>query len=165
MRKQLLGLLVPLMAFVMIADAADMTGTGVAASSALQKLEVANSQDGLRVEFKAKGALAPRVTTLDSPARIVIDFPNTVMATAQSRISVGRDGVKDVRVGMDGQARPTTRVVVDLTANCQHELVAGPDGSFILKIHDAVVAQRPTAPCRAPRRKWSRFPLLSLLLR
>lgn len=146
MRKQLLGLLVPLMAFVMIADAADMTGTGVAASSALQKLEVANSQDGLRVEFKAKGALAPRVTTLDSPARIVIDFPNTVMATAQSRISVGRDGVKDVRVGMDGQARPTTRVVVDLTANCQHELVAGPDGSFILKIHDAVVAQRPTAP-------------------
>jgi type IV pilus secretin PilQ/predicted competence protein len=146
MRKQLLGLLVPLMAFVMIAEAADMTGTGVATSSALQKLEVANSQDGLRVEFKAKGALAPRVTTLDSPARIVVDFPNTVMATGQSRINVGRDGVKDVRVGMDGQTRPTTRVVVDLTANCQHELVAGPDGSFILKIHDAAVAQRPTAP-------------------
>jgi type IV pilus secretin PilQ/predicted competence protein len=146
MRKQLLGLLVPLMAFVMIAKAADMTGKEVATSAALQKLEVANSQDGLRVEFKAKGALAPRVTTLDSPARIVVDFPNTVMATAQSRISVGRDGVKDVRVGMDGQAPPTTRVVVDLDASCQHELVAGPDGSFILKIHDAVVAQRRTAP-------------------
>ena len=146
MRKQLLGLLVPLMAFVMIAKAADMTGKEVATSAALQKLEVANSQDGLRVEFKAKGALAPRVTTLDSPARIVVDFPNTVMATAQSRISVGRDGVKDVRVGMDGQAPPTTRVVVDLDASCQHELVAGPDGSFILKIHDAVVAQRATAP-------------------
>lgn len=151
MRKQLLGLLVPLLAFVLIAAAADMTGKGVAASAALQRLEVAHSQDGLRVEFKAKGTLAPKVTTLDSPARIVVDFPNTVMATAQSRISVGRDGVKDVRVGMDGQVPPNTRVVVDLTNmdladSRQHELVAGPDGSFILKIHDAVLAHRQPAP-------------------
>jgi type IV pilus assembly protein PilQ len=151
MRKQLLGILVPLLAFILIAAAADTTGTGVAASAALQRLEVAHSQDGLRVEFKAKGALAPKVTTLDSPARIVVDFPNTVMATAQSRISVGSDGVKDVRIGMDGQTPATTRVVVDLAGNDlassrQHELVAGPDGSFVLKIHDAVLAHRQTAP-------------------
>jgi type IV pilus assembly protein PilQ len=150
MRKQLLGLLVPLMAFVLIADAADMTGKGVAASAALQKLEVAHSQDGLRVEFKAKGTLLPKVTTLDSPARIVVDFPNTVMATAQSLISVGQDGVKDVRVGMDGQVPPSTRVVVDLSDKRQHELVAGPDGSFTLILkaanHDAVVAHRQAAP-------------------
>ena len=71
------------------------------------------------------------------------------MATAQSRISVGRDGVKDVRVGMDGQVPPSTRVVVDLDlagGSRQHELVAGPDGSFVLSIHDAVVAHRQTAP-------------------
>jgi len=153
MRKQLLGILVPLLAFVVttFAAAADTTGTGVTASAALQRLEVAHSQDGLRVEFKAKGALAPKVTTLDSPARIVVDFPNTVMATAQSRISVGSDGVKDVRIGMDGQTPATTRVVVDLAGNDlassrQHELVAGSDGSFVLKIHDAVLAHRQTAP-------------------
>ena len=82
MRKQLLGLFVTLLAFVLIAAAADITGKGVAkeTTAALQRLEVTHSQDGLRVEFKAKGALAPRVTTLDSPARIVVDFPNTVMA-------------------------------------------------------------------------------------
>jgi len=154
MRKQLLGLLVPLLTFVVTtsAVAADMTGKGVAASAALQRLEVADSQDGLRVEFKAKGALAPKVTTLDSPARIVVDFPNTVMATAQSRITVGRDGVKDVRVGMDGQVPPNTRVVIDLAdANRRaHELVAGPDGSFVLNIHDAVVAHRQPAPATKP---------------
>ena len=152
MRKQLLGLLVPLLTFVLIAAAADMTGKGVAAGAALQKLEVAHSQDGLRVEFKAKGTLAPRVSTLDSPARIVVDFPNTVMGTAQSRITVGSDGVKDVRAGMDGQVPPTTRVVVDLDlagGSRQHELVAGPDGSFVLQIHDAVVAHRqPTAAAK-----------------
>jgi len=143
--RKLLGVFVPLLAFVLIAAAADVTGKGVAASAALQRLEVAHSQDGLRVEFKAKGTLAPKVTTLDSPARIVVDFPNTVMATAQSRISVGSDGVKDLRVGMDGQVPPSTRVVVDLAASRQHELVAGPDGSFILTIHDAVVANRQPA--------------------
>src|SRR6202158_3363730 len=153
MRKQLLGLLVPLLTVVLIAAAADMTGKGVAAGAALQRLEVAHSHDGLRVEFKAKGTLAPRVSTLDSPARIVVDFPNTVMGTAQSRISVDSDGVKDVRAGMDGHVPPNTRVVVDLdlaggnlAGSRQHELVAGPDGSFILNIHDAVVARRPPAP-------------------
>ncbi len=166
MRKQLLGILVPLLAFVVImnAAAADMTGKGVAkeTTAALQRLEVTHSQDGLRVEFKAKGTIAPKLTTLDSPARIVVDFPNTVMATAQSRISVGSDGVKDVRVGMDGQAPPTTRVVVDLAgsdlANVrQHELVAGPDGGFILQIHGSALAQRQpaaeksVAPSAAPK--------------
>ena len=152
MRKQLLGLLVPLLAFVLIAAAADMTGKGVAASARLQRLEVTDSQDGLRVEFTAKGAQAPKVTTLDSPARIVVDFPNTVMATAQSRISVGRDGVKDVRVGMDGQVPPNTRVVVDLAGSRQHELVASPDGGFILKIanRDAVLAHgQPAAAAKS----------------
>ena len=150
MRKQLLGLMVSLLAFVLIAAAADTTGKGVAASARLQKLEVTDSQDGLRVEFKAAGTLAPKVSTLDSPARIVVDFPNTVMATAESHISVGRDGVKGVRIGMDGEVPPTTRVVIDLAASCQHELMPGKDGGFILKIHDAALAHRQgTAPAAA----------------
>src|ERR1700723_3731163 len=146
MRKQLLGLTVSLLAFVLIAAAADTTGKEVAASARLQRLEVAHSQDGLRVEFRATGQLAPKVTTLESPARIVVDFPNTVMATGQSRINVDTDGVKDVRVGMSGGVSPSTRVVLDLAGNDlagrQHELVAGPDGSFVLTVHDAAVAHR-----------------------
>ena len=90
MRKQLLGLLVPLLAFVLIAAAADTTGKGVATGAALQKLEVAHSQDGLRVEFKAKGALAPKVTTLDSPARIVRSAHSGLLYNGQSASSRGR---------------------------------------------------------------------------
>ena len=89
------------------------------------------------------------LTTLESPARIVVDFSNTVMATGQSRINVGSDGVKDVRVGMSGGSAPSTRVVLDLAGNDlagrQHELVAGPDGSFVWTVHDAVVAHRQIA--------------------
>ncbi len=155
MRKQLLGLLVPLLAFVMSAAAGDMTGKEMAASARLQRIDIAHSQDGLRVEFKAKGTLAPKVSTLESPARIVVDFPNTVMATAQNHISVGSDGVKGVRIGMDGQAPPTTHVVIDLASSDsassrQHELVVGADGGFVLKIHDAVLAHRQAAAAATP---------------
>ena len=150
MRKQLLGLILPLLAFVLIAAAADLPGKGVAAASALQRLEVAHSPDGLRVEFTAKGVLAPKVTTLDSPARIVVDLPNTVMATGQHQISVGSDGVKAVRIGMNGQVPPTTRVVVDLDAARQPELLAGKDGHFTLKIQDAALAKRTAAPAAQP---------------
>src|ERR1035438_6413426 len=140
MRKQLLGLMVSVLAFVLMAAAADTTGKGVAASARLQRLEVTHSPDGLRVEFKAEGTLTPNVSTLDSPARIVVDFPNTVMATAQNHIAIGRDGVKDVRIGMDAEVPHHTRVVFDLAKTCQPELVKNPNGGFILQIHDATVA-------------------------
>ena len=135
MRKQLLGLIVSVLAFVLIASAADMTGKGTEASAQLERLGIAHSQDGLRVEFKAKGTLAPRVTTLESPSRIVIDLPHTVMATSQNHVTVGQDGVEDVRIGMDGKGN--TRVVVDLTARHQHELVADENGGFVLKVGEA----------------------------
>ena len=140
MRKQLLGLIVPLLAFVVIASAADMSGKGAAASAQLERLEVAHSQDGVRVQFKAKGSLAPRVTTLQSPARLVIDLPNTVMATRQSHVVVDEEGVKDIRIGMDGQHN--TRVVVDLAATCRHELVPASDDSFVLKIGNPAADRR-----------------------
>jgi type IV pilus assembly protein PilQ len=145
MRKQLLGLIVSLLAFVLIASAADMTGNGAEASAQLERLDIAHGQDGLRIEFKAKGTLAPRVTTLESPSRIVVDLPHTVMATSQNHLNVSQDGIQDVRVGMDGKGN--TRVVVDLTTSRSHELVAGENGSFTLRIgeirHQATVVAKP----------------------
>jgi type IV pilus assembly protein PilQ len=145
MRKQVLGLLIPLLALALVATAADVT---VKAASSLERLEVSHDRDGLRVEFKAKGPLAPKVTTLDSPARIVVDLPNTVMATAQNSIPVGQDGVKGIRIGMD--ARHTTRVVLDLTGNdltgnLQHQLVAGANGTYALMVTAPAPASK-TAP-------------------
>ena len=163
MRKQLLGLIVALLAFVLIAAAADTPGKGMVTTAALQRLEVTRGQDGLRVEFKAKGVVTPQVTTLDSPARIVVDLPNTVMATRLSHISVGSEGVKGVRVGMNGRVPPSTRVVVDLASARQHELVIGQDGSFILKIQDAVVAKGEAASTATPEAAQKLAPAPALL--
>src|SRR5262252_7787556 len=150
MRKQLLGIILPLLAFVLIAAAADIPGKGAVATAALQRLEVAHSPEGLRVEFTAKGMTAPKLTTLDSPARIVVDLPNTVMATGQQLVKVGSDGVKAVRIGMNGQVPPTTRLVVDLEGARQPELVAGKDGHFTLKLQAPNLAQSRPAPVAKP---------------
>jgi type IV pilus assembly protein PilQ len=84
----------------------------------------------------------PRLSTLDNPARIVVDLPNTVVTTSHGLISVNGDGVKDVRLGMDGRSTPTSRIVVDLTQACRHELVPGSDNSLVLKLYTKSVVAK-----------------------
>ena len=55
-----------------------------------------------------------KVSSLDSPARVIVDLPETIMAAGRTHISVGSASVKDVRIGSDGQTPPNTRIVVDL---------------------------------------------------
>ncbi len=109
--------------------------------SQLDRVNVIRDADHVRVEMKANGAVTPKLSTLDSPARVVIDLPETVMATGQTHIAVGSDGVKGVRIGMTGQAHPTTRVVVDLEKACAYELTPGPAGKLVLTLHANTVAK------------------------
>jgi len=124
-----------MLVMVLIAASAQTQGAGAEAPkhAALQKVNVVRTGDGFSVEISARGAVKPRLSTLDSPARIVVDLPNTVVATSRSLISVDGDGVKDVRLGMDGQG--SSRVVVDLTKACRHELVPGSDNTLVLKLY------------------------------
>ncbi|HVO81856.1 MAG TPA: type IV pilus secretin PilQ [Terriglobales bacterium] len=150
MRKQLLGVFLPLLVMVLFAAAeTQSTGTEASPHAALQKVSVVRGQDGISVEITARGQVAPQLSTLDRPERVVLDLPNTVMATAQSHISVDSEGVKGVRVGMDGQKPPTTRVVVDLEQACRYELVPGSDHKLVLKLRPAA-AQAAKKPAKAP---------------
>ena len=126
-----------MLVMVLIAASAQTQGAGTDAPkhAALQKVNVVRTADGVSVEIRAHGTVKPRLSTLDNPARIVVDLPNTVVATAHGLISVNGDGVKDVRLGMDGRSTPTSRIVVDLTQACRHELVSGSDNSLVLKLY------------------------------
>ena len=133
MRKQQLTMFVSLLVLVVGAAAAQTP-------SQLDRVNVVRSTDDIRVEMSSSGTLSPKLSTLDSPARVVVDLPETVMATGQTRIAVGAAGVKGVRIGMDGQAHPTTRIVVDLEKACAYELTPGPAGKLVLTLHaNAVV--------------------------
>jgi type IV pilus assembly protein PilQ len=108
--------------------------------SQLDRVNVVRGTDDIRVEMSSQGTLSPKLSTLDSPVRVVVDLPGTVMATGQTRIPVGAAGVKDVRIGMDGQTHPTTRIVVDLDKVCAYELTPGPAGKLVLTLHANAVA-------------------------
>ena len=144
MRKQWLAMVLALPILVLVTVAAQTQSTD-ATHAALERLNVVRSDDGISVEFTARGLVTPKLSTLASPARVVIDLPNTV-AVDQHPIAVGNDGVKGVRVGMNGQTPPTTRVVVDLEHACQFELVPGTDNKFTVRLHSGATVAKSAKP-------------------
>jgi type IV pilus assembly protein PilQ len=151
MRKQFLTVLLPALVVGLITVSAQTqsAGTDAPKHAALQKVNVVRTGDGFSVEISARGDMKPRLSTLDSPARIVVDLPNTVVATSRGLIKVDADGVKDVRLGMDGQG--SSRVVVDLSQACRHELVTGSNNTLVLKLFTkSEVAQASQPAVKAP---------------
>ncbi len=147
MRKQLHTMFVPMLLLAVVAAAAQTPASQPAGQrNELDRVNVVRGTDDIRVELSSRGAVTPKVSTLDSPARLVVDLPETVMATAQKRIAVNASGVKDVRIGMDGQTPPTTRIVVDLDKACAYDLTPGTAGKLVLTLHAQAVAQAATAP-------------------
>jgi len=117
---------------------------GASQRNELQRVNVVRGMDEVRVEISARGAVTPKLSTARSPERLIMDLPGTVMVTGQSRISVGGEDVKGVRIAMDGQKPPTTRIVVDLEHACRYELNPSSDGKLVLTLHT-----RPTSVASA----------------
>jgi type IV pilus assembly protein PilQ len=133
---------VSLLVFAMALGAAAQT------PSQLDRVNVVRGTDEIRVEISSHGAVTPKLSSLDSPARVVVDLPETVMMTGQRHILVGTAEVKDVRIGTDGQKPPTARVVIDLNQACTYELTPGPAGKLVLTLHGNTAAKA-TAPAVA----------------
>jgi type IV pilus assembly protein PilQ len=152
----MLGTISALLTIVLVAGA-QTPGTEAATHAALQKVTVVRGETGVSIELTAKGAITPRVETLSSPSRLVVDLPNTALATSVTRIHVGNNGVTGVRIGTDASA--TTRVVVDLERPLKYELVPGPGEKLTLKLDSgsliahSSVPQTPAAQAPAPSAK------------
>ena len=150
MRKQLLSVFLPMLLLGLVASAAEMPASQPASQkNELQRVNVVRGTDEIRVVMNARGAVTPKLSTADSPARLVVDLPGTVMATGQTHITVGSAGVKGVRIGTDGQTPPTTRVVVDLEHACRYELTSSVDGKLVLTLHTQPVTA--AAKVNAPK--------------
>jgi len=104
-------------------------------SNQLQHVNVVPGSDDIQIEINSSRAIAPRVSKLSSPARVLVELPETIVATAQNKIPVGSGGVKGVRIGMDGKTPPTTSVVVDLEKALSYDVASGPAGKVTLILH------------------------------
>ena len=131
MRKQLCKTISALLALSLFAGA-ETPATEAGGTAALRKINVVRAADGISIEMTTSGDVTPKVEALSSPARIVVDLPNTKVRTSSSRIAVGSDGVLGVRVGTD--ARQMTRIVVDLERPAPYKLLPGPGDQLSLKI-------------------------------
>src|SRR5204863_10062248 len=143
MRKQLLGGFISLLLLVFIAAAAETQRTGTVKHAVLQKVDVVRGDDSVSLEMTARGQLTPQLSTLTHPARVVLDLPYTSVATSQTHIDVGSNGVQTVRVGMNGQQPPSTRVVIDLQQACKYELMPVDGNNLDLKLHIRPVVAKP----------------------
>jgi hypothetical protein len=123
----------------------------------LQHVNVVPGGNNIQIEISSSNAVTPQVTKLSSPARLLIELPETVVATSQNKIPVGSGGVKGVRIGMDGKNPPTTSVVVDLEKPLTYDVSSGPAGKFALILHTldgsapapTVAKSAVTAPAKA----------------
>jgi Tfp pilus assembly protein PilP len=136
--------------------AAAKTASSASASSSssssnqLQHVSVVPGADGIAIEISSSQAVTPRVSKLNSPARIVVELPETVVASAQNKIPVGSAGVKGVRIGMDGKTPPTTSVVIDLEKPLAYELTPSAAGKVILTLHTQEAAPSVAKASPAP---------------
>ena len=141
---------------------AAIPGTKATAKSAasggnqLQKVNVLPGPDGVDIEISSSQTVTPRVSKLKSPDRVVVELPETVVASSQNKIPVGSGGVKGVRIGMDGKTPPTTSVVIDLEKAMSYDITPGDAGQLILTLHAQagaaaapVVAKATPAPTKA----------------
>src|SRR5215471_15504136 len=123
----------------------------------LQHVNVVPGGNNIQIEISSSDAVTPRVTKLSSPDRLLVELPETVVATSQNKIPVGSGGVKGVRIGMDGKNPPTTSVVVDLEKPLTYDVSSGPAGKFALILHTlegsgaapTVAKSTATAPAKA----------------
>ena len=119
----------------------------------LQKVNVVTGADSVQIEISSSQQVTPKLTTLKSPNRVLVELPETVIASAQSKIAVGSAGVKGVRIGMDGRTPPTTSVVIDLEKPLAYDLTPGAAGKVILTLHaqgaTPSVAKNSPAPAKA----------------
>ncbi len=126
--------------------------SALAAHNQLQRVSVLQDGDAVRVELNTNGSVTPRVSKLSSPARVLVELPGTIDATAKNHIAVGSAGIKGIRIGMDGKTPPTTSVVVDLDQACAYELTPGSGDKLALILHTQgapIVAKSSPAPAPA----------------
>ena len=144
--RKFLAILTSLLVVALITAAAQTQDAASDASrhASLQSVKVVRTGDSVNVEINGRGMVKPHLSTLDNPARVVVDLPNTVIASSPRLIDVYSDGVKAVRLGTDGQAK--TRIVIDLMEACRYELVPGGDNRMVVKLYTKPAAAKTSQP-------------------
>jgi AMIN domain len=100
----------------------------------VRDLQVSHSGSETKVEVTLSAPVNPSVQIATKPDRLVLVLPNTLSRAQQQRVAVNDNGIRGVRMGLNSNNPPVTRVVVDLDEARSYALA--PDGNKItLTVH------------------------------
>ncbi len=112
--------------------------------SQIRGISVSRAHDGLEIEITGSGPLTARTLKLTGPDRVVVDIPYSLLEGRQRDIAVNSDGIRGVRAARYQSDPPTTRVVVDLIASRNFDVI--PSGNKLLLKPES----RPSVPTALP---------------
>ncbi len=125
----------------MLAQTQEPAGA-TAASAVISSVAITQAPQRASVRVEGEGRLDVRVSRMQNPERLVLDFSGARLAVDKTVIPGVSEPVRDVRLG---QYRPNVaRVVVDLTGVAPYQI--SHDGAAVVVLFDA----QPEAPSAAP---------------
>src|SRR5579864_4355888 len=99
---------------------------------------------GVSIEVTGSGIMTGKTMKLTNPDRIVVDIPNSLLEGHARQIAVNNGDVKSIRAARFQSDPPTTRIVVDVAAMHDFELV--PQGNkLLLKLKNPDAAVKPAS--------------------
>jgi type IV pilus assembly protein PilQ len=96
----------------------------------VNNIAVVRGNDGPSVEITGTGPMTATTMKLTSPNRLVVDIPNALLEGRPREISVNSNDIRGVRAARYQDAPPATRVVVDMAALHDFEVV--PQGNKLV---------------------------------
>ena len=158
MRRTQLLAIIPLLMITLAAAQAAPPAAAVA-HPLIQKVDVLKSGNGISIEVTGSGKLSATAMTVSNPDRVVVDVPGAVVARSR-QIAIGSDGIKAVRWGQNSARPPVARLVVDLAAAREYQLVH--EGNrLVLKLSGATTAAAKSSPAVQPLRASADRPVVA----
>lgn len=99
---------------VVLLASACMAQAAAADTAQIRRMKVEQAGDKITLEIILTRPVTPELTIATNPDRLVLDLPDTSANSRQRRIVVNRNGVKRIRLGINGATPPVTRAVLDL---------------------------------------------------
>jgi AMIN domain len=93
----------------------------------VQKISV-SAQDPIQLQVQTSAPVATQAQIISDPERLVIDIAGAVPGPGLRGLTVNRNELTRVRVGLFSAAPPVTRIVLDLNSPEWYRITPGPSG-------------------------------------
>lgn len=116
-----------------------------AKTSHISSISVVRGQSGMDVEILGSGPMSAKTMKLSGPDRIVLDIPNSILEGRGREIPVHSNDIREVRAAHYQSNPPATRVVVDMSAMRDFEVVPSAN-KLVLRFKSSNASEKPTQP-------------------